>query len=51
MDARIKSGHDERVCTGSLACGIIVGDKPNLAIAIAPNYIWIKETMEKLSGS
>ncbi|MGB6236668.1 MAG: hypothetical protein WBG16_04900 [Bradyrhizobium sp.] len=31
--------------------GIIAGDKPNLAIAIAPNYIWIKETMEKLSGS
>jgi hypothetical protein len=31
--------------------GIIVGDKPNLVIAIAPNYIWIKETMEKLGGS
>jgi hypothetical protein len=33
--------------------GIIVGGKPDFAIAvkIAPNYTWIKETMEKLGGS
>ena len=33
--------------------GIIVGGKPNFAIAvkIAPNYTWIRETMEKLGGS
>jgi hypothetical protein len=33
--------------------GIIVGGWPNyaVAVAIAPNYAWIKETMEKLGGS
>jgi hypothetical protein len=33
--------------------GIIVGGWPNfaVAVAIAPNYAWIKQTMEKLGGS
>jgi hypothetical protein len=33
--------------------GIIVGGKPNFAIAVAtaPNYTWIKETMKRLDGS